>query len=97
MNTVLLVILAIALRQIDAAQPQARYTWMGDGHSLWSWCDTHTRQNPKMSSGDRFRAHFCVGYLNGVIDMEKRAGAGLDGFETEVKAGEAGMAYAINP
>jgi Ssp1 endopeptidase immunity protein Rap1a len=73
MNIVLVVVLSITMRQINAAQPKPRYIWTGDGQSLWSWCDIYTRQNAKTSSEDRFRANFCIGYLNGVIDMEKRA------------------------
>jgi hypothetical protein len=74
MPTILLFVTLIGLFQVDAAQPKRRYTWMGDGHSLWSWCEKSTQSQEKMSNEDRFRAHFCVGYVNGIIDMDKRFG-----------------------
>ena len=75
MRTTLLLGAMVGLLLVNAPQTaNQRYVWMGDGHSLWSWCDKTIQSQQLISNDDRFRGHFCLGYIYGIIDMAKRPG-----------------------
>ena len=68
----ILVFSLLSFAQIESAHPHTRYMWMGDGHSVWSWRSLEVkRRTEKVSPEDNFRADYCMGYVEGILDSVK--------------------------
>lgn len=68
----ILVMSLIGILQAEPVQPHSRYMWMGDGHSVWSWCSVEVkRRTEKVSVEDNFRADYCMGYVEGTLNTEE--------------------------